>query len=119
LTERIFGRFVGSIVNVYGAAESGCTSAPVGDLESELRTETRIHTRVSRAITTTRRGFLEKGRQHASLHFLYIDPQKAHAIGTCTGFVRWWGSVVTALQHLYWSAGASSGLIGDNEAEGE
>ena len=74
----------------------------VSDLESDLRSR-RQFTRTFARHRDNTGGFLEKGRSHASLHFLYIDPEK--------GEREWhvhldlyggWGSILTMIQHLYY-----------------
>ena len=95
-------RHVGRIVNVYGRGGVGMYFIAVSDLESDLRSR-RQFTRTFARHRDNTGGFLEKGRRHASLHFLYIDPQD--------GEREWhvhldlyggWGSIVTAIQHLYY-----------------
>ena len=72
------------------------------DLERQLRMR-RDFTRAFARHRDNTGGFLEKGRHHASLHFLYIDPQ--------TGTREWhvhldyygpYGSPLTAMQHLFY-----------------
>jgi hypothetical protein len=93
---------VGRIVNVYGVGGVGMYFSPVDDLDSELRRRKEF-TRWFARHHDNSGGYLEKGRAHASLHFLYIDPPE--------GEREWhvhldlyggWGSVITAIQHLYW-----------------
>jgi hypothetical protein len=95
-------QYVGRIVNVYGVGGVGMYFSPVGDLDSELGRRTEF-TRWFARHHDNSGGFLEIGRKHASLHFLYIDPPE--------GEREWhvhldlyggWGSLITAIQHLYW-----------------
>ncbi len=95
-------RYVGRIVNVYGVGGVGMYFRPLGDLAAELDRRREFTRWLARHHDNTG-GFLEKGRKHASLHFLYIDPPE--------GERQWhvhldlyggWGSVITAVQHLYW-----------------
>jgi hypothetical protein len=93
---------VGRIVNVYGRGGVGMYFAAVADLESDLLGRRQFTRTFARHLDNTG-GFLEKGRAHASLHFLYIDPPE--------GEREWhvhldlyggWGSILTAIQHLYY-----------------
>lgn len=95
-------QYVGRIVNVYGIGGVGMYFSPVGDLGAELDRRREFTRWFARHHDNTG-GFLEKGRKHASLHFLYIDPPE--------GEREWhvhldlyggWGSLITAVQHLYW-----------------
>ena len=95
-------QYVGRIVNVYGCGGVGLYFSPVGDLEAELDRRREFTRWFARHHDNTG-GFLEKRRKHASLHFLYIDPPE--------GEREWhvhldlyggWGSLITAVQHLYW-----------------
>lgn len=95
-------QYVGRIVNVYGVGGVGMYFSPAGDLASELDGR-REFTRWFARHHDNSGGFLEKARKHASLHFLYIDPPE--------GEREWhvhldlyggWGSIITAIQHLYW-----------------
>lgn len=93
---------VGRIVNVYGQGGVGMYFTAPSDLESELEGRRQFTRKFARHRDNTG-GFLEKGRRHASLHFLYLDPP--------SGEREWhvhldlyggWGSISTALQHLYY-----------------
>lgn len=102
LTASDLWQFVGSIVNVYGAGGVGMYFSPRGDLESELRRRREFTGRFARHHDNTG-GFLEKGRKVASLHFLYIDPEKGERDWHVhLDLYGGWGSIVTALEHLYW-----------------
>ena len=95
-------KYVGKIVNVYGLGGVGMYFSAVGDLAAELD-QRREFTRWFARHHDNSGGFLEKGRKHASLHFLYIDPPAGgrdwHVHLDLYGG---WGSVITAVQHLYW-----------------
>jgi len=102
LVQHDLWHYVGQIVNVYGRGGVGMYFSAVSDLESELRARRQFTRAFARHLDNTG-GFLEKGRKHASLHFLYIDPKE--------GEREWhvhldlyggWGSIVTAIQHLYY-----------------
>lgn len=91
---------VGRIVNVYGIGGVGLYFSATCDLESELNSRKRFTRTFARHRDNTG-GFLEKGRKHASLHFLFIDPS--------AGERQWhvhldyygpWGSLATTAQHL-------------------
>jgi hypothetical protein len=95
-------QYVGRIVNVYGVGGVGMYFGALGDLDADLERR-REFTRWFARHHDNSGGFLERGRKHASLHFLYIDPP--------AGERQWhvhldlyggWGSVITAVQHLYW-----------------
>jgi len=94
--------YVGRIVNVYGVGGVGMYFSPLRDLAAELDRRSEFTRWFARHYDNSG-GFLEKGRKHVSLHFLYIDPP--------SGEREWhvhldlyggWGSVITAVQHLYW-----------------
>ena len=93
---------VGRIVNVYGTGGVGMYFCATLDLERTLDGRADFTKKFARHRDNSG-GFLEKGRRHGSLHFLYID---------VSGGEREWhvhldlygpmGSVITAAQHLYY-----------------
>ena len=93
---------VGRIVNVYGRGGVGLYFDATNDLEAELSGRRKFTRAFARHRDNTG-GFLEKGRKRASLHFLYIDPEKGE---------REWhvhldlygphGSILSTGQHLYY-----------------
>ncbi len=93
---------VGQIVNVYGRGGVGMYFSAVSDLESDLGGRRQFTRAFARHLDNTG-GFLEKGRRHGALHFLYIDPtggeREWHVHLDLYGG---WGSIVTAIQHLYY-----------------
>lgn len=106
LSGRLIGaelwRHLGRISNVYGRGGVGMYFSAVSDLETDLQGR-RQFTRTFARHRDNTGGFLEKGRRHASLHFLYIDRQE--------GGREWhvhldlyggWGSILTMIQHLYY-----------------
>ena len=106
ITERLLRsdlwQYIGRIVNVYGVGGVGMYFSAVGDLDSEL-SRRREFTRLFARHHDNTGGFLEKGRPHASLHFLYIDPKEgARDWHVHLDLYGGWGSIVTAVQHLYW-----------------
>ena len=95
-------QYVGKIVNVYGVGGVGMYFSPVGDLAKKLDRR-REFTRWFARHHDNSGGFLEKGRNHASLHFLYIDsPEGEREWHVHLDLYGGWGSVMTAIQHLYW-----------------
>ena len=95
-------QYVGRIVNVYGVGGVGMYFSAVGDLALELDGR-REFTRWFARHHDNSGGFLEKGRRHASLHFLYIDPPHSEREWHVhLDLYGGWGSVITAFQHLYW-----------------
>ena len=95
-------QYVGKIVNVYGVGGVGMYFSPVGDLAAELDRRQEF-TRWFARHHDNSGGFLEIGRKHASLHFLYIDPPEgARDWHVHLDLYGGWGSVITAIQHLYW-----------------
>ena len=95
-------QYVGRIVNVYGIGGVGMYFSAVGELASELKSRREFTRRFARHHDNSG-GFLEKGRKHAALHFLYIDrpkgPREWHVHLDLYGG---WGSLITGAQHLYW-----------------
>lgn len=95
-------QYVGKIVNVYGIGGVGMYFSPVGDLAAELDGR-RMFTRWFARHHDNSGGFLEKRRKHASIHFLYIDtPAGDRDWHVHLDLYGGWGSVITAVQHLYW-----------------
>ena len=95
-------RHVGRIVNVYGRGGVGMYFGAVSDLETDLQGRRQFTRAFARHLDNTG-GFLEKGRKHASLHFLYIDPaQGERAWHVHLDLYGGWGSVWTAIQHLFY-----------------
>jgi hypothetical protein len=95
-------QYVSRIVNVYGVGGVGMYFSAIGDLAAELDRRRAFTRRFARHRDNTG-GFLQKGRKRASLHFLFIDPpdgeREWHVHLDLYGG---WGSVITAVQHLYW-----------------
>jgi len=95
-------QYVGRIVNVYGVGGVGMYFRPIGDLAAELDRRQEF-TRWFARHHDNSGGFLEKGRKHASLHFLYIDtPEGQREWHVHLDLYSGWGSLITAVQHLYW-----------------
>ena len=95
-------RHIGRIVNVYGRGGVGMYFCAVSDLESDLHSRRQFTRTFARHFDNTG-GFLEKGRKHASLHFLYIDPgQGDREWHVHLDLYGGWGSIVTAIQHLFY-----------------
>jgi hypothetical protein len=95
-------QYVGRIVNVYGVGGVGMYFSPIGDLAAELDRR-RAFTRWFARHHDNSGGFLEKRRKQASLHFLYIDPPDSEREWHVhLDLYGGWGSVITAVQHLYW-----------------
>jgi hypothetical protein len=95
-------KYVGRIVNVYGIGGVGLYFSAVGDLDAELSKRRQFTRRFARHHDNSG-GFLEKSRNHASLHFLYIDSADGKRDWHVhLDFYGGWGSIITAAQHLYW-----------------
>ena len=95
-------QFVGKIVNVYGRGGVGLYFSSRADLESELCRRPEFTSKFARHLDNSG-GFIEKGRKHASFHFLYIDTEKGerdwHVHLDLYGP---YGSLLTTAQHLYY-----------------
>lgn len=92
---------VGRIVNVYGTGGVGLYFGATRDLESEL-IKRRDFTRAFARHRDNTGGFLEKGRSHASLHFLYLDqPRGEREWHVHLDYYGPYGSLLTAAQHLF------------------
>lgn len=102
LIEKGLWRAVGRIVNVYGMGGVGLYFGSAVDLERELEGRPDFTRHFARHRDNTG-GFLEKHRQHASLHFLYVDPPRGerewHAHLDLYGP---FGSIMTTSRHLFY-----------------
>lgn len=93
---------VGRIVNVYGVGGVGLYFSATRDLKSELNDREDFTRAFARHHDNTD-GFLEKGRKHASLHFLYIDNQQdERKWHVHLDYYGPYGSLVTMAQHLFY-----------------
>ena len=93
---------VGRIVNVYGIGGVGVYFDATRDLKSELAQRDDFTRAFARHRDNTG-GFLEKKRQHASLHFLFVDaPDGEREWHVHLDYYGPYGSVATAVQHLYY-----------------
>ena len=103
LVQQDLWRYVGPIVNVYGVGGVGMYfSAAVSDPEVVLDQRRNFTRKFARHRDNTG-GFLEKGRKHASLHFLYIDPEQGERQWHVhLDYYGGWGSILTAAQHLFY-----------------
>lgn len=105
LTEKNLWRAVGKIVNVYGVGGVGLYFDGLIDLETELAARGDF-TRWFARHADNSGGFLERGRRHASLHFLYIDklpaPREWHVHLDLYGPMGSWLTTSKHLLHERW-----------------
>lgn len=89
------------IVNVYGEGGVGMNFEADPDFKDLLRARRDFTSTLARRDNTG--GFFERGRRRASLHFLYIDrPGAERDWHAHFDFYSPMGSVLSALQHLYY-----------------
>jgi hypothetical protein len=92
---------VGRIVNVYGEGGVGMYFGSTLNLEAELRRRRDFTKKFARHRDNTR-GFLEKRRRAASLHFLYIDSrERKREWHVHLDLYGPFGSLASMTKHLY------------------